>query len=221
MTRLRQSALLKGLVVAFACATAASAASVVIGDFETGTLTGWTTFTTTTGTIGTPAVVPFDTNGNATASNAAQFNVGQAGGSGYQGGGIYQDVNLTAGAWTLTADIASEQIYSGQNADGGLFELLFDSALVDSHDFGVIPGSTIERAALSAFIPGVSAGLHEVRFRITRSYSTSDATPYQYIDDVVAVSNKTEIRPVPEPGTFFLLGGALVLLAIGRRKSQR
>ena len=73
---LKKSVFLAACVAALAVTLVASAAPVPNGDFETGDLTGWTTFTTTNGTIGTPAVVPFDTTGSG-ASNAAEFNVGR------------------------------------------------------------------------------------------------------------------------------------------------
>jgi len=51
------------------------------GDFETGDLTGWTTFLTPNGSIGStngvPDVVPFDVTGGGTPSDAAQFEVGE------------------------------------------------------------------------------------------------------------------------------------------------
>ena len=103
----------------------ASAAPVPNGDFETGDLTGWTTFTTASGTIGTPAVVSFDTTGTG-ASNAAKFNVGQrrrlAGIP--QGGGIYQSVNTAAGEFDVSADVAAHLGHPpSRNQSCGLFEL--------------------------------------------------------------------------------------------------
>jgi hypothetical protein len=86
----KRTVFLAACVAALAVTLVASAAPVVNGDFETGDLTGWTTFTTANGTIGTPAVVSFDTTGTG-ASNAAKFNVGrQVLGSGApEGGGIH------------------------------------------------------------------------------------------------------------------------------------
>src|SRR5437588_11523833 len=73
-------AVLLAVVVLGLTAVPASAAIVTNGDFETGNLTGWTTFTTAGGTANAgsaPTVSSFDTTGSG-ASNAAQFNVGQA-----------------------------------------------------------------------------------------------------------------------------------------------
>ena len=87
-------------------AAAAPPTGLTNGDFKSGTLSGWTTFVTGNGTIGTPAVVSFDTTGSG-ASNAAQFDVGQVTHNFpvYEGGGIYQSVSTTAGSstcrWTL------------------------------------------------------------------------------------------------------------------------
>lgn len=81
---------------------AESQTSLVNGDFETGDLSGWTVFTTGNGTVGGPAypkVVPFDTDNDGTASNSAQFLVGQVifDPDEPEGGGIYQVVSLAAG----------------------------------------------------------------------------------------------------------------------------
>ena len=65
-------------------------AAVVNPDFEIGDFTGWALYTTSFGTIGIPQVELFDTNGNGTATNAARFVVGQAGGPCGIGGGMSQ-----------------------------------------------------------------------------------------------------------------------------------
>ena len=165
----------------------ASAAPVVNGDFETGDLIGWTTFTTANGTIGTPAVVSFDTTGTG-ASNAAEFNVGKAvfdfDLEVREGGGIYQNVNA-AGLFVLSAHVAADNAEPlGGNFSCGMFELLVDGAVVSSHDFGPCDAATTERTTLSAAGLSLSAGSHEIRIRISRPYTTAFFTPRQYVDNV-------------------------------------
>ena len=97
------------LTVVLLIAEQAGANLITNGDFETGTLLGWTTFTTAFGTSGPgfPNVVLFDTNNDATATNSAQFRVGRTFGSGSgEGSGIFQSITTTIANLTLSADIA-------------------------------------------------------------------------------------------------------------------
>jgi hypothetical protein len=192
---------LKVLAVAVAVAaftaSAASAASVSNGDFETGDLTGWTTFTTANGALGDglPVVTPFDTTG-AGASNAAEFNVGQASFEGVgnldpQGGGIYRSVTTGTGLFTISADTAAlNRNANTSNASCGLFELMLDGSIVASHDYGRCDASATLRFTLTATGLALTAGSHEVRVRITRPFITfagsavSAGSPLEYVDNV-------------------------------------
>src|SRR6476659_9855554 len=89
-------------VMALVAAVTSAKADFINGNFQTGNLTGWTTYTTTNGTIGTPSVVTFDTTGGGP-SLAARLQVGQVTfQSGvHAGGGLLQNLNLGAGAYTL------------------------------------------------------------------------------------------------------------------------
>ena len=203
---------------------AASAhAGLINGDFETGDLTGWTTYTTANGTLGgMEGVVVFDVDGDGDHTHSARFRVGEFQYSNpvREGGGIYQGVMLGAGALVISAEIAA--FAPSSNLAGGMFELLFDGAVVDSHDFGLIDASSIERASLFASFE-VSAGLHEVRLRMTRPWRENHTTPLQYVDDVLlrgaAVSDPPS-EPVPEPGTITLVGAGLLALARARRRRR-
>jgi hypothetical protein len=184
-----------GICVAALAVTLVASAAVVNGDFETGDLTGWTTFTTANGTIGTPAVVSFDTTGTG-ASNAAEFAVGVAvpalpavG----EGGGIHQSVNTVAGEVDVSADVALHLAEVVSNVSCGLFELLVDGAVVASHDFGECLQSVTERSTLSATGLALAAGSHEIRIRITRPARNVAGRLRHYVDNVSLTQVVTEL----------------------------
>ena len=128
------------------------------GDFETGNLSGWTQFTTANGTLGGayPKVVSFDTDGDGTPTMSAQFSVGQVTGGSktWEGGGIYQAVDLVAGDYDISVDIAAEGSNYG-NGQAGKFELLVDGVVVDTYDFGPISANSTKRSLLAA-LPGLA-----------------------------------------------------------------
>ena len=159
------------------------------GDFETGDLTGWTTFTTTNGTLGSgyPQVVLFDINNDGKATYSAQFSVGQASNENLtkRGGGIFQNVHLAQGEYLITADIAVAfgTPLVGSATQGGLFELLVDEVVVASSNFGYVDAGTTERSLLAS-VPIYTTGAHEIAVRITRP-GDSALELNQYIDNVV------------------------------------
>lgn len=209
MPRVSMTSMALGLAIALVVSPSlAEAVSLINGDFETGDLTGWTTFTTTNGTLGSgfPQVVLFDTANTGTPSNSAAFNVGSFIFGNPAGGGILQNVNLFNGDLSVSADIAVLADFLIGNADGGLFELLLNGVVVDSHNFGFVATGITEFNVL-ADISGVTAGSYEIAVRITRETgSTINATLIQYIDNVVISGSAT----VPEPAS-----AALALLALG------
>lgn len=159
------------------------------GDFETGDLTGWTTFTTTNGTLGSgyPRVVLFDTNGDGTETYSAQFSVGQEKNENLtkRGAGIYQNVHLAEGEYQITTDIAVAfgTPEAGSATQGGLFELLVDGVVVASHNFGYVDAGTAETSLLAS-VPIYTTGGHEIRLRITRPGNPPPELN-QYIDNVL------------------------------------
>ena len=198
------------LVIAFTLmifATNAEATTSLLtnGDFETGDSTGWTVFTTANGTNGVamPDIVPFDTCTAGIESYSIRFNVGTT--ILYQpgGGGILQNVYIPGGTYTLQACTAVLDDRGAKNVDGGLFELLFDGVVVDSYDYGEVELGTTYRRLLSN-LGVVTAGMHEVAIKITRTHESMDITPWQFVDDITLV---------PEPMTLSLLAlGGLLLL---------
>ncbi len=180
------------LTVAFGGAS--NAATLTNGDFETGDLTGWTVFTSNNGALGGagfPLVLVLDIKGDGVVSKSAAFKVGQRVFAGLdstpEGGGMYQTVTLNAGSVTLTADIAVTYSSSrhARNLSGGLFELMLDDKVLDSHDVGAIGAGTTERSHLSGSA-SVPAGTHAIRLRITRPAVVKVGTPapVQFIDNI-------------------------------------
>ena len=157
----------------------------VNGTFETGDLTGWTTFATPGGTLGGagfPDVVGFDIDGDGVQTESLQLLVGDG------GGGIHQSVQLAAGDVTITVDVAAKSLSA--DAEGGLFELLVDDVVVGSHDFGAIGTDTTERAQLNAALTDVTEGEHEIRVRVTRSGPNSyGSSPFSFVDNVLVHGN--------------------------------
>jgi hypothetical protein len=203
-------------------ASPATADSIVLsnGDFQTGTLAGWTVFTTSAGTNGSglPDVSLFDTTGTG-ASLAAHFDVGGAAfPAGPQGGGLRQSVVVPAtGLYSIAADIASRDDASGQiNGDAGTFMLLVDGGAVSSRALGgftspfeVLRGSLIGSTLLSS-------GVHTLTIEITRAFLSSGVhTPDEFVDNVSIQA----ASPTPEPTTLLLLGSSLAMLVLVTRRN--
>ena len=207
------------LVTALMAGFSMQADALVNGDFETGDFTGWTIYTDVDGTLGDgmPVVSMYDTDGDTVDSLAAEFNVGHTQHPwGFEGGDIYQALNMVAGDWLLEVDIATQSERYG-NAEGGYFSLLFDNVVVDSFQFGEINGGIPYYGSLSASLVGVGAGLHEVGVHIARDYTSSDDTPHQHVDNV-SLTLEGDPQVPDAASTVMLLGAALAGLATIRRK---
>jgi hypothetical protein len=190
-------------------ATGASATELVTnGDFASGDFSGWTLFTTGGGTLGfapDPRVTSFDVTGGG-ASDAAEFQVGDAHSAGsQQGGGIFQSIHTASGLLTFGADWAALGGLGGENASGGVFSVLLDGISLDSFDTGDTGGfPTVVRGGLS-FSTTVTAGSHILSLQATRPFTDGPYfhyTPLQYFDNVSAVQSG---GGVPEPETWSLM----------------
>ena len=217
--------------LAFGLAGAYAHAGVVVnGDFQTGNLTPWTTYTTAygpgTGTNGLtcagsvpcPIVTLFDTTGTG-ASDAAQFNVGMVlgtpGGTDYEGGGIVQNILLSPGAFNVSLDWAVDNLFTGTNADGGKFTILLNGTVLAFYDTGrVYPG--IVRGPLSASTTISTGGTYQLAVEVTRNWYPSDLLT-QYVDNVTTSGAATGGGAVPEPSGWELAVGGMVLIAGYRR----
>jgi hypothetical protein len=199
------------------------------GDFESGDLTGWTTFLTPNGDLGPglPDATMFDTDGDGTATFAARFRAGEkvfnsSTGHTFQGGGLFQTFSGPAGVYNFSASIAAQNPSTSANDTAGVFSLFVDGTLRDSVDFkqllggGDIGPGQIERSSLFTSVT-LTQGIHELRFQVTRNWLNGD-TPYEYLDDVQIGG----VIPEPTPSALMALAAVgFGLLRFLRRSKSR
>jgi hypothetical protein len=161
--------------VLLSVAGAACGQSFTNGDFEGGTLAGWTVTNTANG-VGAPgSVTTIDidgTGGPLGPSPAATFMVGQqAFTSGQQEGvEMTQTLNLTAGVqYAVAFDWSAQRLASAGNV-GGIFSLIVDGVIIASVDAGNISGTEPAYGHFAANYTPAASGNASVGIRITRPY---------------------------------------------------
>lgn len=172
-----------------------SAEVLITTDFESGNFSGWTTFSTSNGTLGStgfPSVAVCDHTGIVAPSRCLQVQVGQL----YyapvhdvqQGGGIELNTATVSGIIHLSARVGAtyQSPNKKRNLNGGLFEWVVDDHIVAVLDIGPIEaGATVQH--LFRGNVAVTAGPHIIQLRVTRPFQsgTGQPAPVQFMDDVV------------------------------------
>lgn len=184
------------------------------GDFESG-LTGWTGFVTAKGTIsdipgyagGTPnqpGIKSFNTSGSG-ASNALWLNAGaNPSSSTAEGGGVTQIFTTTGGTATFSADIAAHWMSRSASISSiGVFSVLIDGVLMDSHDFGKATTSQNGLQLLNSldFTTTLAAGQHTLTLQVLREFAPGRNVEAEYFDNI----SLDVVAPVPEPATWAMM----------------
>lgn len=171
-----------------------SAASLVNGDFETGDLEGWATFTnpggeTSSTTPGsTVDVYLFDTNGDGLESLAPRFTVGGA------GGGISQSFILSNDS---VLDIALDVAVFGPGnvACNCNTNLIIDGTILDNFFVsGTSVAEPLRRDTLS-FSGPFSAGTHTLTIEMDRGGGATNAQRH-FVDNIVVVDSVPQRVPI-------------------------
>lgn len=201
---------LVGVCVGWANASAQLTNLIQNGDFETGDLSHWTSFTTSNG-VGLPAVAQYDVAGNGSPSFAAEFSAGQYnynGGVNPEGGGLLQSFSLTQTTNLQLSILAATHcsVPVGGNNDGGRFEIILDGQVLSQWASGVMLPQQTKRDTLTYVAPNVSAGSHQLEIEVLRIFAQSIYIQ-EYVDNVT-------VTPVPEPSSSSLILFALAVAGV-------
>jgi hypothetical protein len=164
-------------------------------DFESGSFSGWTAFSTSNGTLGGkgfPSVAVCDHAGIGAPSRCLQVEVGQFHYAPVhdvqQGGGIELTTMTGSGILQLSARVGAtyDSPNKKRNLNGGLFEWVVDDQVVAGLDVGPIENGAGVQHQFTGRFP-VTAGPHTIQLRITRPFQsgTGQPAPIQFVDDVM------------------------------------
>ncbi len=208
------------LVLAVAVPVQAATVQLVTnGDFEQN-LSGWNLAATangTTRTSNTPGNADID--GDGTRNAALRLQVGKVSFTASATGGVTLSQVLTVtkrSNLTFGADIMALSTSNNGNLDFGQFGMSFGATLVDAFSFGQRAGNSTNRSVLSGFLTNVLPGTYTLSISILRGYTTTNTTPFQYVDDI---SVQASAVPLPAPALMLIAGLGGMALVRRRRAS--
>lgn len=187
-------------------------------DFSNG-LSGWSISNPGFNALGIQRV---DIDGAGPLQSSDAFFVQTGGGLESRATSIFQSITIpTAGAYTLSADVAASYSPSNpndfNNLSGGIITVALNGRTIASHDFKEIAANSWEFASLSASFVAASTGILDINF--FRPFKPRFDSPINYLDNVLLVSQNAVTAPVPEASTVLLLATGLAGLAgFGRKK---
>ena len=179
-----------------------SAQVLITTDFESGTLSDWTVFSTSNGTLGSkgfPTVALCDLGNPGSPSYCLQVQVGQLhfapAHDVQQGGGISLTTMTNAGLIQLSARVGATYHSPDykRNLNGGLFEWIVDDHVIADLNVGPMEdGGTVQHQFIGK--APVAAGRHAIQLRVTRPFQSGAGkpAPVQFVDDVMV-----ELLPQP------------------------
>ena len=193
MCRIQQLCLLAGLCAGMP--TRAAAQSFANGNFQTGTLSGWTVVNTANGAGAPGSVTAIDIDGPSgvlAVSNAARFSVGMAAAHPQfqRGVEMTQSLSLIGGTQYVVGFDWSAQVASGgsTNFEGGVFSVIVGGAIIAQGAAGTTGTATPHYGHVAGlFTPSVS-GPVSVGVRITRSFTVA-SNLFQYVDNVTIIAS--------------------------------
>ena len=179
-----------------------SAEILMTTDFESGSFSEWTTFSTSNGTLGGkgfPSVTVYDHAGIVAPSRCLQVQVGQLQYAPVhdmqQGGGIELTTMTGSGILQLSArvGVTYDSPNKKRNLDGGLFEWVVDDQVIAGLTIGPIENGAAVQHSFTGKVP-VTAGRHTIQLRMTRPFrsGTGQPAPVQCVDDVM-------VELIPQP----------------------
>ena len=182
-------------IAVFALAGSAMGQLITNGDFETGTLSGWTVANTENG-VGAPGsvvTVDIDGPGPLNPSQAATFMVGQAVfASGVQEGiEMSQQIPLQAGVtYTFDMDWSAQRLSTSNNSQGGVFTVIVDGNQIAQQAAGTVSASVPKYGHINAQYTPAASGTATLVIRITRPFmSPGDLS--QYVDNITLTGPAT------------------------------
>jgi hypothetical protein len=208
--------------IALACALAIPASCchgqnlLVNGDFNTGTLAGWT-FTPDAQAEPsiTPSVTPY------MGTSAFRLNTGSNMSGVEAGGTLSQTIALVAGqTYEVSAGKLAMSILNGSpNADGGTITVSLGGTLLHTFDRGLlpaVPADTVDSFTAPYVAAATGPAAFEVRF--TRSFPnfTPNAIAH-YADDLSVVA----VIPEPSAGLLVAVGTGIGMVARRRGLERR